>query len=154
MLFIFTVQEKRPADVLKAFRKDLIRVTCLGHSQGVNFESLVQMHFPCIIFNFILPNVSLNNTKELAVQFQASGEMPQRRLNKVPQSDAWSITFSGCPQDVHFEHIYKTHFVVKFSVLVYQMYVLDTKKLLILYSFILGETSQDRRPWDILRTST
>ena len=44
-------KEERPLDVLKASQKDL-----LG-----NFEPLLQMHFYCIIFNFVLPKVCLKH---------------------------------------------------------------------------------------------
>ena len=43
----------------QSVRKDLLRLTYLGRPQGINFQPLVQMHFYCIIFNFILPKVCL-----------------------------------------------------------------------------------------------
>ena len=53
--------EKRPVETLKKSRKDVRRMTSLGRSQDINFEPLIQMHFSCIIFNFISPNVCLKH---------------------------------------------------------------------------------------------
>ena len=63
MLFVLTAQKKQPADVLKTFRRDLLRVTSLRRPQGVNSEPSIQMHFHCSIFNFILPNVCLKHQR-------------------------------------------------------------------------------------------
>ena len=52
---------KLPADVLKTPRKDVRRVTSLRRLQEVNFQPLIQMHFHCLIFNFISPNVWLKH---------------------------------------------------------------------------------------------
>ena len=68
--------------------------------------------------------------------------MFQRRPINVPKLRPES-TFSGSPQDVNFEHKYKTHFCISanaFQILAHQMFVLKTKKLVITYSFSLGET--------------
>ena len=138
MLFILTIQEKRPADVLKASRKNLVRVTFLGRRQGVNFETLVQMHFHCIAFNFILSNVCLKH-------YRASRFILLGFWRNVPKT-----SYKGPKRcrDVHRTSILnittKRISVVKFLVLVLQMFVLDTKKLVISYSFSLVETSYER----------
>ena len=56
-------------DVLTASQKDLLRVTSLGRPQSVDFEPLVQMHFHCINFSFILPNVYLKHERVAALLF-------------------------------------------------------------------------------------
>ena len=61
LLHILTVLEKRPANVLKTSRKDFRSVTSSGRPQDVKFEPLVKMHFHCIIFNFVLPNLYLKH---------------------------------------------------------------------------------------------
>ena len=65
--------------------------------------------------------------------------MSQKRIFKRSQSDVERVTFSGRPQDINFEHKYIS--VGKSLVLVHQICVLDTKKLVISYSFSLGEMS-------------
>ena len=48
------------------------------------------------------------------------------------------VTLSGHPQNANFENIStKCIFVIQFSLLVHEMCVLNTKKLVIAYSFIL-----------------
>ena len=59
--FIHKVLEKRPVDILKTYRKDVLRVTSLGRLRDVNFKPFIQMHFKCIIFNIISPNVCLKH---------------------------------------------------------------------------------------------
>ena len=60
-VIFLAVLEKRPAGVLKESQRDVCRVTSLIYPQDVKFESLVQMHFLCIIFNFFSPNVCLKH---------------------------------------------------------------------------------------------
>ena len=48
----------------------------------------------------------------------------------MSKSDAWRVTFSRRFQDVNFEHVI---FSVIFSVLVHQMCLLDTNKVVIAY---------------------
>ena len=55
LLYIHTVLENRPVNVLKTSRKDVHRVMFLGRPEDVNFEPLAQMHFHCIISNLISP---------------------------------------------------------------------------------------------------
>ena len=82
----------------------------------------MQMHFHCIIFNFILPNVLKTSYKGPK---EASGG---RRSREVPRTSILDISR-------------KCISVVIFSVLIHQMCVLDTKKLVITYSSSFGETS-------------
>ena len=76
----------------------------------------------------------------LLVHFHSFREMSQRCLINVP-NNIWRMTFSGRPQDIIFESK-KRITVATFSTFVHQMYVLlDTKKLVMSYSFSFGETS-------------
>ena len=59
LLLILKVLKKRPVDILKTSRKGVRRVTSLKLPQEANSKPLVQMHFSCIIFNSISPNVCL-----------------------------------------------------------------------------------------------
>ena len=49
LLYILTVLENGPADVLKTAQKNAHGMKSLARLQDVNFEPLVQMHFNCII---------------------------------------------------------------------------------------------------------
>ena len=140
-MFILIILEKRPADVLKAFRKDVLRVTSLGRPQRISFEPLVEMYCHCIIFNFTSPNMCLKY--EQVSCFIVLGFW--RHVSKTPYKDPKVTSEGWRSQDVPRAYIFnistKRISVVKFSVLVYQMCVLDTKKLVTAYSFSLGETS-------------
>ena len=59
----------------------------------------------------------------------------------MSQSDVQKVTFSGRPKGVNFEHCTKRISAAIFSVLVHQMCLLDTKKLIIAFSFSFVETS-------------
>lgn len=39
--------------------ENVLRLTSLRHPQEVNLQPIIQIHFRCIIFSLILPNVSL-----------------------------------------------------------------------------------------------
>ena len=125
---------KRPADNLKTFWKDIRRVTSLERPQDVNFVPLVQMRFYCIIFNFISPNVCLKHKRVSC--FIVLGFWRNVHIR-------WA-TFLGRPQEVDLNISSKRISVVTFSVLVPQVCLLDTKKLVILYSFSFGDTSYER----------
>ena len=84
LLLILKVLEKRPADILKTYRKDVRRVTSLGRPHGVNFDPLEQMHFNCIFFNFTSTNLFETIKSQLFYSF-VFGETSYSRLIKVPK---------------------------------------------------------------------
>ena len=141
MLFILTVQKKRPADVLKGSRKDVLRVTSWGHPQGVNFEPLVHMNFHCIIFNFILPNVCLKHRRISCFIVVGFWRNVPKTSYKGPKVTSGGQLSRDVPRTSILNISTKRISVVKLLVLVHQMCVLDTKKLVISYSFSLGGTS-------------
>ena len=105
------------------------------------------MHFCCIIFNFVLPNVCLKHHRVSCFIVLCFWRKVLEMSYKVPK-----VTLGGwCSPDVARTSILnistKCISVVTFSVLVYQMCVLDTKKLVISYSFIL-----EKRPKYVLKT--
>ena len=119
------------------------------------------MHFCCIIFNFVLPNVCLKHHRVSCFIVLCFWRKVLEMSYKVPK-----VTLGGwCSPDVARTSILnistKCISVVTFSVLVYQMCVLDTKKLVIAFSFSLGETSYESPKnipkWhlqhDVLKTS-
>ena len=121
-MLIFKVLEKRPEDILKTFRKDVCRVTSLG-TKDVNFVTLVQMHFYCIIFSFISRPEDVHKGPKVTSGGWSSRDVPRMSiLNKI----AKRIT------------------AATFSVLIQQMCVLDTRKFVIAYSFSFGDTPYER----------
>ena len=121
--------------------KDVRRVTSLGHPQDVNFEPLIQMHFNCIIFNFISPNVSLKHERLSCFIVLGFCRNVLKTSSKGPK-----VTPGGwCSRDVPWASILnvsrKRISVVIFSVLVHQMCVLGIKMFVIAHCFSLGETS-------------
>ena len=142
-ILIPTVWEKHPVDVLKTFQKDIRRLTFIGSLQGVNFEPLVQMHFHCVISIFF-HQICTWGTKEFIVLcfiVLAIWRNVPKASYKGPK-----VTSGRCRSRevarASILNIITKHISVKiFSVLVHQMYVLDTKKLVIAYSFSFRETS-------------
>ena len=128
-MLILKVLEKRPADILKTSQKKDCRVTALGRPQEVNFEPLVQMHFHCIIVNFISSNVYQKHEKVscfIVLGFWRNVLSMSYKGPKVT-SGGWSY------QDVSRTSLLsinaKRISVVIFSVLVYEMCVLHTKEV-------------------------
>ena len=142
--------KKHPADIFKTFWKEVRRVTSLGRTQDVNFEPLIQMHFQCIFFNFFftksIPETQKRVTcfivvgfwKVLKTSYNGSKVTPgDWRSRNVPRKSILNIST-------------KRISVVIFSVLVHQLCVLETKKLVIAHSFRFGEPSYER-PKNVLK---
>ena len=136
MLFILIVLEKRPADALKMSRKDVRRVTSLGRPQSVNFEPLVKCIF-IALFSILLHQMCAWNTKE----FLGFWRNFPKTSYKVPKVTSGGWGSRDIPRASILNISTKRMSMVILSVLVHQMCVSDTKKLVIAYSFSFRETS-------------
>ena len=118
-------------NVLRTSSKRSKKMSVGWRPWDVNFESLVQMHFHCIIFNFISPNVCLKHKSVscfidlsfwrnvLNMSYKGAKMTSDRwRPRNVPRTSILNTSTKGIS-------------VVIFSVLVYQMCVLNNKTLVI-----------------------
>ena len=146
--------EKRPADIIKTSRKDVRRVKSSRRPQYVNFVPLVQMHFHCIIFNFISPDVCLKQRVGSFIVLEV-----WRNGLKTPYKDPKVTPGRWRSRDVPGRT--KRNFCGNVFSFSSPKCVLHIKKLVIAYSFSFGETSYERPknvpkwhlPRDVLGTS-
>ena len=135
------------------------------HPQDVNFEPLVQMHFHCVIFNFISQNVFLKHQRVscfIVLGFWKFWKDVLKTSYKGPKVTSCRWRTRDVPRRPILNINTKRIYVVIHSVLVHQMSVLDTKTLIIAYFLSFGETSYERpknvQKWhlqhDVLGTSS
>ena len=134
--------------ILKTSRKVDRRVTFLGRLQNVNLEPLVQMHFHCIILNFISWNVCLKHQRVSCLIVLGFKKNVLQTSYKGPKATSSGWRSPDVPSTSILNKSTKRIYVVIFSVLVQQMCAINTKSQLLHILSVL-----EKRPMNVLKTS-
>ena len=167
LLYLHKIFEKRPKDVWKISLDDFHVMMLYGRTKNVNLtRSVVSITITFLKYSLSVPPGSKNNWV-----YTIFRKKSQERLNCVLKWRVHSNVLWTSPgrqfqtsrtNAFSLHHFQKRISVVIFSVLVHQMCILDTKKLVIAYSFSFGEKLYERpknvQKWhlqpDVLGTSS
>ena len=143
-MLILRASEKVRVNIFKTLRKDDCRMASLGLPQDINFEPLVCIFIFTALFSILFHQLCQKHQRVSCFIVLGFWRNVPKMSYKGPKVTYGGWRYTDVPRrsilNINTKHIS----MVIFSVLVYQICVLDTKKLVFVYSFSFGETSYER----------